>query len=626
MCGIAGFTQPDPDESLIRRMTATITHRGPDQQGTYVSTGVALGAVRLQVIDLDGGEQPARSGIETEDGQTVIVYNGEIYNFRELRRELESLGHRFRSDCDTEVALRAFLQWDTGCFERLRGMFAMAIWCERDRRLVLARDRLGIKPLYIRRIGPDLVFGSELKVLFEHPDVTRQLDLTALSDFLSLLYVPAPRTLVEGIEKLPSGHYLEWRDGVSNLVRYWKLSFAPDPRITEEDARQELDRLLRESVKEELVSDVPLGVWSSGGIDSSTLLHYASEMGAKPIKTFSMVFESKSCDESPYFREIAKIYGTEHHEFELNRDSEIVSAIEDFAFYSDEPGADAGALPVWFLSKMSRQYVTVALSGEGGDELFGGYLTYRADALARYLRAVPPVFREAALAAAHVLLPASDEKIGFEYKLKRGIEGSLLHPDEAHLFWNGAFSRAQKAEILPSLPFHDLRRLSAGLPSAREIGFLNRYLMLDQQYYLQDNLLCKVDRMSMAHSLEVRPPLLDHRIVEYASRLPERLKIDGAKQKVILKSLMRDKLPQSVLTRKKAGLDIPAHEWFRGPLLPLFEDALNERAARATGLFDYAAIRKLVEEHTSRKINAGYQLWALLTLFLWLRKWRIGRG
>jgi len=607
-------------------MTTTITHRGPDQQGVYQSDGIALGAVRLQVIDLDGGEQPVRSGIEGEDSQTVIVYNGEIYNFRELRCELESLGHSFRSDCDTEVALRAFLEWDTDCFARLRGMFAMAIWSERYRRLVLARDRLGIKPLYLRRLEGNLVFGSELKVLFEHPQVTRQLDRTALSDFLSLLYVPSPRTLVEGIEKLPSGHFLEWRDGVEKVTEYWKLQFRPDHSITEEDARSELDRLLRESVKEELVSDVPLGVWSSGGIDSSTLLHYAAELGASPIKTFSIAFESKSADESPYFREIAKVYGTDHHEFRFDRNSEIGPAIEDFAFYSDEPGGDAGALPVWFLSKMSRRDVTVALSGEGGDELFGGYLTYRADALARYLRAVPAVFRRAALGAAHALMPASDEKIGFEYKLKRGMEGSLLDPDEAHLFWNGAFSRVQKAAVAPALAgleLSDLRRLSADLPAARDIGFLNRYLLLDQHYYLQDNLLCKVDRMSMAHSLEVRPPLLDHRIVEFAARLPEKLKIDGSRQKVILKSLMRDKLPASVLQRKKAGLDIPAHEWFRGPLLPLFEDTVNEKAVRETGLFDYAAIRKLLDDHTSRRINAGYQLWALLTVFLWLKRWEI---
>ena len=622
MCGIAGFTDITPDPALIARMTATLVHRGPDQQGTYTSAGIALGAVRLQVIDLDGGEQPIRSGIENES-QTVIVYNGEIYNFRELRAELEALGHRFRSDCDTEVALRAFIQWDCACFARFRGMFAMAIWSENDRRLVLARDRLGIKPLYISHVGENLIFGSELKVLFEHPGITRKLNREALSDFLSLLYVPAPSTLVEGIEKLPAGHYLEWRSGTARVTPFWKLRFAPDNSITGPDAEKELDRLLRESVREELVSDVPLGVWASGGLDSSTLLHYASELGAKPLRTFSMVFESKSCDESDYIREIARVYKTDHYEFELNRNSEIVSAIEDFAYYSDEPGADAGALPVWFLSKMSRAHVTVALSGEGGDELFGGYLTYRADALARYLRMVPPAFRQAALSAANTFLPATDEKIGFEYKVKRGMEGSLLHPDEAHLFWNGAFSREQKEAVVPTLAYHNLRRLSAGLPSAREVGFLNRYLLLDQHYYLQDNLLCKVDRMSMAHSLEVRPPLLDHRIVEFAARLPEKMKIDGARQKIILKDLMRDKLPPAILNRKKAGLDIPAHEWFRGPLASLFEDVVNERAVNETGIFNYVAIRALMSDHKNKRINAGYQLWALLTLFLWIRKWNI---
>ncbi len=617
MCGIAGFTHStEVPSSLIRRMTATILHRGPDQQGCFDGEGASLGAVRLQVIDLDGGAQPIKAA------GAIIVYNGEIYNFRELRAELEALGHKFQSDCDTEVALNAFLEWDTECFAKLRGMFALAIWIERDKRLILARDRLGIKPLYIRHIGRDVVFGSELKVLLEHPGVTRRLDRTALSDFLSLLYVPAPRTLIEGIEKLPSGAFLEWRDGVTKVTPYWKLQFVPDQSITEQDAREELDRLLRDAVREELVSDVPLGVWSSGGIDSSTLVHYASELGAG-LKTFSISFEAGSCDESPYFREIAKLYGTDHREFELHRDSEITEAIREFAFYSDEPGADAGALPVWFLSKMSREHVTVALSGEGGDELFGGYLTYRADSLARWLRFFPQSVRKSALALAHATLPVSDEKIGEEYKIKRGLEGSLLRPDEAHLFWNGAFSPAQKAEAAPDLPPHNLRRLYEGLPSAREIGFLNRYLLLDQHYYLQDNLLCKVDRMSMSRSLEVRPPLLDHRIVEFAARLPENLKIDGPKQKAILKNLMRGKLPESILTRKKAGLDIPAHEWFRGPLLPLFDGAVTEQAVRKTGIFNYPAIRRLRDNHVDRRRNFGYQLWALLTLFLWLERWNV---
>jgi asparagine synthase (glutamine-hydrolysing) len=622
MCGIAGFTHNGrgADESVIRRMTSTLRHRGPDQQGCRWLSEAALGAARLQVIDLDGGQQP----IETDDGQTVIVYNGEIYNFAELRRELEGLGHRFRSHCDTEVALRAFLEWDTACFRRFHGMYAVAIWSERDRRLVLARDRLGIKPLYFCRVGRDLVFGSELKVLFAHPRVDRRLDRVALEDYLSVNYVPGPRTLVEGIEKLPPGHFLEWYDGATAIASYWKLAFAPDHRIDEASAAEELDRLLRDAVREQLVSDVPLGVWASGGIDSSTLVHYAAEaLGSKPLKTFSISFESKSCDERPWFRQIASIYGTEHHEFELLPTEDLPATITEFAYYSDEPCADAGALPVWFLSKMSREHVTVALSGEGGDELFGGYLTYRADHLARNLRRLPRFLRKSALQLAQKLLPVSDDKIGFEYKVKRFLEGSLLDPDEAHFFWNGSFSAEQKRLLLGGRNHPHRRDLFDSLPPASEVGFLNRYLLADQLTYLPDDLLVKVDRMSMAHSLEVRPPLLDHRIVEFAARLPEHLKIHGSAQKAILRRTMKGKLPESILNRKKAGLDIPAHEWFRGPLLPFLEDTVSPEAVCRTGLFDAAFTSQLIQEHASRRINAGYQLWGLLTLFLWIKRWNI---
>jgi asparagine synthase (glutamine-hydrolysing) len=621
MCGIAGFTHNTigVGESVIRQMTNSLVHRGPDEQSCYWSADIALGAVRLQVIDLAGGDQPFQS----DDGQNVIVYNGEIYNFGELRRELESLGHRFRSRCDTEVALRAFVEWDTACFQRFRGMFAMAIWCKVGKRLVLARDRMGIKPLYVRRLGRDLVFGSELKSIFAHPLVTRTLDVAALQDFLSLNYVPGPRTLVEGIEKLPPGHFLEWRNGITAISQWWKLNFAPDEGLDEKSSAAELDRLLREAVREHMVSDVPLGIWASGGLDSSTLLHYASEAATAPVKTFSIAFGSKSCDEREYFRQIADVYGTEHHEFELLPGSHLESAIEDFAYYSDEPGADAGALPVWFLSKMSRQHVTVALSGEGGDELFGGYVTYRADRLTHQLRHVPGLMRKTALAAAHALLPVSDEKIGFEYKVKRWLEGSMLHPDEAHLFWNGSFSMAQKHNLLLNRNGHHLRDLYRDFPAASETGFLNRYLMMDQLHYLPDNLLYKVDRMSMAHSLEVRPPLLDHRIVEFAARLPERLKMRGTNQKAILKRVMAGKLPKEILNRKKAGLDIPAHEWFRGPLLGLVKETLQSDTVRRTSLFNSDATQRLIRDHEEKRTNAGYQLWGLLTLFLWLKRWDI---
>jgi asparagine synthase (glutamine-hydrolysing) len=621
MCGIAGFTHGPggPGEPVIRRMADSLVHRGPDQKGCFWTPDIALGAVRLQIIDLDAGDQPFR----TEDGQTTIIYNGEIYNFAQLRRELEDLGHRFRSHCDTEVALRAFIEWDTACFERFRGMFAMAIWSETGKRLILARDRIGIKPLYLCRAGRDIVFGSELKALFAHPQVTRTLDTVALQNFLSLNYVPGRRTLVAGVEKLPPGHFLQWRNGISAMTPWWKLRFAPDASLDATSAACELDRLLRNSVSEHLVSDVPLGIWASGGLDSSTLLHYASEIASKPIKTFSIAFESKSCDEREYFREAARIYGTEHHEIEMRPGPDLISAIEDFAYYSDEPGADAGALPVWFLSKMTREHVTVALSGEGGDELFGGYLTYRADRLARPLRHLPGVLRKTALAAARNLLPVSNEKIGFEYKLKRWLEGSLLPPDEAHLFWNGSFSLDQKRKLLLNQNGHDLQSLYSSLPSAEDAGFGNRYMMLDQLFYLPDDLLYKVDRMSMAHSLEVRPPLLDHRIVEFAARLPERLKMHGSNQKAILKRVMTGKLPSCIVNRKKSGLDIPAHEWFRGPLLPLLRDTLQPDVVRGMSLFNSDAIQMLIGDHKEKRTNAGYQLWGLMTLFIWLKRWDI---
>ena len=380
MCGIAGFTRLNsaPRRGIAARINEVLSHRGPDQQGIYEGSVATLCAVRLAIIDLEGGDQP----ITTEDGNTTIAFNGEIYNHGEIRAELEGLGHRFRSKCDTETVLRAFLQWDTACFARMRGMFAAALWMDSRRRLVLARDRMGIKPLYYYRHGDEIYFGSELKAILEHPEVPRVLDTEALDSYLAVNYVPGPDTLIEGIKKVRPGHFLEWRNGKTWIEPWWTL---PRGRRagTFEEAKEELDGLMRGSVREHLVSDVPLGVWASGGLDSSTILHYAAEESANPLKTFSVSFAGRSFDESRYFRDVARIYGTDHHEFDLNPEEDLESAIQDFSYYSDEPSADAGALPVWFLSRMSRRHVTVALSGEGADELFGGYLTYMAGHLAR---------------------------------------------------------------------------------------------------------------------------------------------------------------------------------------------------------------------------------------------------
>jgi len=463
-----------------------------------------LGAVRLKILDLDHGDQPISAG------DTVLVFNGEIYNHEELRTELEAKGHRFQSHCDTETVLHAFQEWDVDAFPRMRGMFAAAFWCQSQRRLVLVRDRIGIKPLYFRRNGPDIYFGSELKAILLHPELDRELDLEGLADYLSLNYVPGTRTLVEGIEKLPPGQWLEWRAGKVKTGEYWRLEMRPDRHYTLDSAKEELDFLLRSSVREHLASDVPLGIWSSGGLDSSTILHYASEASSSRLKTFSVSFNGCNFDETPYFREIANAYGTEHREFDLSPDADLPDVIEQIVNYSDEPSADAGALPVWFLSSMSSREVTVALSGDGADELFGGYNTYRADRYARRLRGLPLAMRRMAAGAAR-MLPVSDCKIGLEYKINRMLQGSLLEPVEAHFYWNGTFSREQQQALRNGWNSHAAPRTSP----CRDASCLNGFLWLDQRNYLPDDILSKVDRMSMAHSLEVRPPFLDHRIVEF---------------------------------------------------------------------------------------------------------------
>ena len=622
MCGIVGFTHRNRTvtSSRIREATASLTHRGPDQQGVFESRDISLGAVRLKIIDLVSGDQPMRS----EDGDTVLVFNGEIYNHPELREELESLGHRFSSRSDTEVVLRAFLQWDKRCFSRLRGMFAIAFWTESRKRLILARDRVGIKPLYFYRKGSDIYFGSELKAILHHPEVDRIINLDGLNCYLRLNYVPAPHTLVQGINKLAPGHILTWEDGITNIEPYWRFpaqaGVVKDPSV--EEAKEELDSLLRQSVREHLISDVPLGVWASGGIDSSTILHYAAHATTSRLKTFSITFNGRSFDEGTYIRAVAARYGTDHSEFDLNADVDLEGAIQEFAYYSDEPSADAGSLPVWFLAKMSSRDVTVALSGEGADEILGGYLTYLADRYARAARLVPATMRRWALAILRYW-PVSDEKISFEYKLKRFLQGSLLPEDDAHIFWNGTFSESEKANFFLQVNPEPMRRI---LQNMLEGPGLNRFLLFDQQYYLPDDILYKADRMSMAHSLEVRPPFLDHRIVEFAASLPEKYKIRGSSLKFLLHELMKDKLPRSILHRKKIGFDIPAHEWFRGVLKPLLLETLTESAVKETQLFRWEGIRSIISNHLERRASLGYHLWALVILFLWLKRWNIQTG
>jgi len=422
--------------------------------------------------------------------------------------------------------------------------------------------------------------------------------------------------MVEGIEKLEQGHWLEWRDGKVRRERYWRLPSGDVRQWSDAAAGEELDALMRESVREHLGSDVDLGVWLSGGVDSSAIVHYAAQERTR-LKTFSVSFRGQSFDESGYIEQVTRHYGTDHQELDLNPNADLAGAVEEFAHFADEPNADAGALPVWFLSRLTRKTATVALSGEGADELFGGYLTYRADALARQVRRVPRGLLRAGRAALG-MWPVSDEKISFEYKAKRFLDGCLMPPGEAHAYWNGTFSAAQKRELLGHGPDGAYAAMTGELTE----DTLAAYLRFDQKYYLPDDILSKVDRMSMAHSVEVRPPFLDHRIVEFAASLPESLKIRGSRQKVILKDLMKDKLPAPVLTRKKVGFDIPAYEWLRGPLQPLLHEMLAT-AGEYDGLFERRVLEECVRRHLDRRANLGYHLWGLTILFLWMKKWRI---
>jgi len=618
MCGILGYSHVSRrlPRGVLEGALDSLVHRGPDHQGHFTSDLISLGATRLRILDLEGGDQPLLS----PDGNVIVVFNGEIFNHHEVRRELESLGARFETRCDTEVVLYAFLHWGSECFSRLRGMFGIAIWVQSERRLVLARDRMGIKPLYYCLQDGEIFFASELKCLFAHPEVPRRICLTGLNCYLTLNYVPAPYTLVEGIQKLLPGHLLEWRDGHCDVRSYIPAPGAePAPRSIGE-ACEELDDLLTRSVKEQLVSDVPVGIWLSGGLDSSTILRYAAHTGASNLRTFSITFKGRSFDESESIGEITRHFGSVHEEFNLDEGAGLENAIRQMAFYSDEPSADAGALPAWFLAEMTSRKVTVILTGEGADELFAGYLTYKADRYAAWARRFPAVFRRAALSFAR-RLPVSDDKISFEYKLKRFLHGSLLSPEQAHVFWNGTFSEEEKQQFFRFAGSGPMAELLSQVPDG---SVLQRFLAFDLRYYLADDILYKVDRMTMAHSIEARPPFLDPRIVDFAARLPDRFKLNGSKSKYVLRKLMQDKLPPNVMNRPKIGFDIPVHDWFRGVLRPLLLEAVSEEAVNSSRLFHWSAVQRLLNDHLERRANLGYHLWGLMVLLLWMQEWKIG--
>jgi len=599
-------------------MSATLVHRGPDDEGLFERGPVALAARRLSIIDLDHGHQP----IANEDGSVVVVQNGEIYNYRELKRELEGSGHRFRTDCDTEVLVHLYEQHGDGFAKRLRGMFAVAVWDGREGRLLLARDRFGIKPLYYRFHEGELSFASELKAMLEQPGFSRAIDPEAMSAYLAFNSIPAPLTIFAEARKLPPGHLLSWRRGEIGLSRYARPAPVDAERVRRGSAdvlAEELREVLRDSVRAHLVADVPVGVLLSGGIDSGGITALAAAESSAALKTFSIGFEESGFDELSRARLVAERFATDHHELIVRPDAVelLPKLVESF----DEPFGDSSALPTYLVSELAAGEVKVALSGEGGDELFGGYYTYVADLLA------PRVGRLAALASPLIeALPSSDARVGFDYKAKRFARAAAIaDPLERHHRWKEIFSADLRRSLLgardPGWDPLDLYRQRYAETAGAEP--LARLQDVDLGIYLVDDLLVKTDRLSMAHSLELRVPFLDQRVAEFALALPTALKVRGLAKKRLLRQALAPLLPQEVVRGRKQGFSIPLAAWLRGPLEPFAREALSTATLERQGCLDPATVAPLLDRHCSGREDLSRQLWGLMAFTLWFDRYAV---
>ncbi len=620
MCGIAGIAsfKGAPDLEAVARMSAKLVHRGPDDEGLFHRGPAALAARRLSIIDLAHGHQP----IANEDGSVVVVQNGEIYNYRELKRELEGAGHRFATDCDTEVLVHLYEEHGEGFVERLRGMFAIALWDDREQRILLARDRFGIKPLYYRHVDGTLSFASELKAMLEQPGFSREIDPRAMSAYLAFNSIPAPLTIFAEARKLPPGFLLSWRSGEIEQRRYAR----PAPVAAEEvrsgsaaELAEELREVLRDSIRAHLGADVPVGVLLSGGVDSGGLTALAAAESPDPVKTFSIGFEEAGFDELSRARLVAERYGTDHHELILRPDA--VELLPRLISCFDEPFGDSSALPTYLVSELAAGEVKVALSGEGGDELFGGYYTYVADLLA------PRLGRLAALASPLVeRLPSRTDRVGFDYKAKRFARAAAIpDPLMRHCGWKEIFSAGRRHELLgdgdPGWDPFDLYRERYAETADAEL--LARMQDVDLGIYLVDDLLVKTDRLSMAHSLELRVPFLDQRVAEFALALPTPLKVRGFAKKRLLRRALAPLLPREIVHGRKQGFSIPIAAWLRGPLQPFAREVLSPAALERQGCLEPGTVTSLLDRHCSGREDLSRQLWGLMAFTLWFDRYAV---
>jgi asparagine synthase (glutamine-hydrolysing) len=624
MCGIAGELRLRAGERAsaerVRAMCDVMVHRGPDSYGEHVQGEVAIGMRRLAINDVEGGQQP----LGNEDGSVQVLCNGEIYNSPRLARDLAARGHRLRTHSDVEVIAHLYEEMGTDVGRALEGMFAFALWDARAHRLVLGRDHAGIKPLYVAERGDRLVFGSEAKCLLAG-GIAPELDPQALHDYLTLGYVPGPASIFAGVTQLPPGCVLvaEPGRGAPRVEPFWSLgghvaAAGATPR-SEAEWRDELVRTLRGAVEGHLLSDVPLGVFLSGGVDSGTIVALMHELGVRPIRTFTIGFAEKSFSELDTAREVATRYGTEHHELVVRPDA--IGLLPTLVRHFDEPFADSSAIPVYYVSELARRHVTVVLSGEGGDEMLAGYETYRARRIAALYARLPRAIGAGLLPALVRRLPVSHAKVSFDYKAKRFVAGAYLPPAAAHLWWKTILTEDAKAALYANGTAAHVSptvRLFETLYAESDGGELDRLQYVDAALYLPADILVKVDRMAMAHSLEGRVPFLDRSMMELARRIPPRLRLKGLTTKYLLKQAMAERLPASVLHGKKRGFNVPMPAWLAGDLADFTRDTLSPARVRDQGLFDPHAVARLIDEHVGRTMDHSRALWSLLVLSVWM--------
>jgi asparagine synthase (glutamine-hydrolysing) len=624
MCGICGQLNFDPDqpiaEDLIRQMCDVIVHRGPDDEGIWIDGPVGLGQRRLAIIDLSPtGHQP----MSNEDGTIWITYNGEIYNHLDLRADLERRGHCYRGTSDTETILHLYEEYGPNCVKYLRGMFAFALWDAHRRRLLLARDRFGQKPLLYAETPDGLTFASEIKAILQDPAISRDVDEVALHHYLTYGYIPTPKTAFHKIRKLPPASILLWESGRISIERYWTLRYTPKLKLRETEAVEQLLAVLREATGIRLMSEVPLGAFLSGGIDSSAIVALMAETMSEPVKTFSIGFDDQSFNELHYARQVAERYATDHHEFIVTPDA--LAMLPELVWAYGEPYADSSALPTYYVAKMTRQYVTVALNGDGGDEAFAGYDRYLANRLALGYERLPTWLREGLIAPVVHRLPESTRRKDPLSRLRRFVLAMDATPERRYAHWMALFDNKAKNDLYTSdfrarmRAIDSLTLLEQAFAVADGSDFLDRTQYADVTTYLLDDLLVKVDIATMVHSLEGRSPFLDHRLAEFAARLPSNYKLRGYKSKYILKQALRDHLPKNILQRDKQGFGLPIGRWFRHDLRHVIYEVLLDQRTLGRGILDGWAVRTMLDEHVSGRINHQHRIWGLLVLELWFR-------